>query len=81
MLRNLKIDAKIHKGLLLAWAGMFVDAVVPDPSWSGDLSKAYMLSKASGQDTHRIAASAVSQKIIVTAVAVGAMILGLVLLT
>jgi uncharacterized protein (TIRG00374 family) len=80
LLRNLDIEAKISRVLLFAWAGMFFDAVVPDPGWSGDLSKAYMLSKASGQEAGRIVASVVGQKIIVMAVTVVDLILGLALL-
>jgi uncharacterized protein (TIRG00374 family) len=77
LLRNLSIKTKIREVLLFAWAGMFFDAVVPDPGWSGDLSKAYMLSKASGQEPGRVVASVISQKIIVTVVTVVSLILGL----
>jgi uncharacterized protein (TIRG00374 family) len=59
---------------------MFFDAAFPDPGWSGDLSKAYMLSKASGQGPGRIVASVIGEKIIVMAVTVIDLILGLALL-
>jgi uncharacterized protein (TIRG00374 family) len=81
LLHNLNIKTKIREVLLFAWAGMFFDSVIPDPGWSGDLSKAYMLSKASGQEPGRIVASVVSQKIIVTAITVVSLILGLAILT
>jgi len=81
LLRNLDIKTKIREVLLFTWAGMFFDSVVPDPGWSGDLSKAYMLSKASCQEPGRIIASVVSQKVIVAAVTIGSLIFGLVLLT
>jgi len=80
LLHNLDIKTKIREALLFSWAGMFFDSVVPDPGWSGDISKAYMLSKSSGQEPGRIVASVVSQKIIVTAVTVGSLISGLALL-
>lgn len=80
LLRNLDIKTKIREALLYSWAGMFFDSVVPDPGWSGDITKAYMLSKSSGQEPGRIVASIVSQKIIVTAVTVGSLIFGLALL-
>ena len=80
LLRNLNVNARIQKVLLLAWAGMFFDATVPDPGWSGDLSKAYMLAKTTGQDTGRIAAAVVGQKIIGMVITVVDLILGLVLL-
>ena len=59
---------------------MFFDATVPEPGWSGDLTKAYMLAKTSDQDAGRIVASVVSQKIIGMVVTVVGLILGLVLL-
>jgi len=80
LLSNLDIKTKIREALLFAWAGMFFDSVVPDPGWSGDITKAYMLSKSSGQEPGRIVASVVSQKIIVTAVTAGSLIFGLALL-
>ena len=80
LLRNLDIKTKIREVLLFAWAGMFFDSVVPDPGWSGDLSKAYMLCKSSGEEPGRIVASVVSQKIIVTVVTVVSLVFGLVLL-
>ncbi len=80
MLRNLRIRIGIRQALLYAWAGMFFDAVIPDPGWSGDLSKAYMLSKASGRDAGEIIASVVGQKVIVMAVTIVNLILGVVLL-
>jgi uncharacterized protein (TIRG00374 family) len=81
LLSNLDIKTKIREALLYAWAGMFFDSVVPDPGWSGDITKAYMLSKSSGQEPGRIMASVVSQKVIVTAVTMGSLIFGLALLT
>lgn len=81
LLFNLDIKTKIREALLFSWAGMFFDSVVPDPGWSGDITKAYMLSKSSGQEPGRIMASVVSQKVIVTAVTMGSLIFGLALLT
>jgi uncharacterized protein (TIRG00374 family) len=80
LLHNLNVDTKIRKVLLYSWAGMFFDAVAPDPGWSGDISKAYMLSKDSGQDPGRIMASVVGQKIITTAATAISLVLGLILL-
>jgi uncharacterized protein (TIRG00374 family) len=80
MLRNLHIKIRTRQALVYAWAGMFFDAIVPDPGWSGDLSKAYMLSKASGQEAGGIVASVVGQKIIIMAVTIVDLLLGLVLL-
>jgi uncharacterized protein (TIRG00374 family) len=81
LLRNIGIKINVRRALTFTWVGLFFDSVVPDPGWSGDLSKAYMLSKDSGEDSGRIAASVVGQKIIVMGVTVLDLFLGLVLLT
>jgi uncharacterized protein (TIRG00374 family) len=80
LLHNLHIETTMRKVLLYAWAGMFFDAVSPDPGWSGDISKAYMLSKDTGEDTGRVMASVVGQKVIVTGATVISLILGLIIL-
>jgi uncharacterized protein (TIRG00374 family) len=80
LLSNLSVKVRVRRTFLLAWAGMFFDTVVPDPGWSGDLSKAYMLVKTSDQDPGKIVASVVSQKIISMIVTVANLAVGLVLL-
>ncbi len=77
LLRNLNIRTTIRRTFLLTWAGYFFDATLPEPGWSGDLSKAYMLSKKSGEDMGKIVASVISQKIIGMVVTVFALTLGL----
>jgi uncharacterized protein (TIRG00374 family) len=62
------------------WVGIFFDYVIPDPGWSGDLAKAYMFTKTSGQDGGKVMASVVGQKVIVMMVTVLDLVLGLVLL-
>ena len=80
LLRNLNVKARISRVLLLMWSGLFFDVVVPEPGFSGDLSKAYMLAKTYGEDPGRIVASVVSQKIISIVITVVSLFLGLFLL-
>ncbi len=76
LLGNLKIQTSMRRTLLLTWAGYFFDATLPEPGWSGDISKAYMLSKKSDGDVGKTVASVVSQKIIGMAVTVVLLVLG-----
>jgi uncharacterized protein (TIRG00374 family) len=80
LLGSLGVKTRIQTALLFMLVGMFFDVIVPDPGWSGDLSKAYMLAKASGQDGGSIAASVAGQKVIAMGVTVLDLILGLALL-
>jgi uncharacterized protein (TIRG00374 family) len=81
LLNNLSIKVTVGTALLFMWTGLFFDATVPDPGWSGDLSKAYMLAKTANVDTARIVASVVGQKIIGLVITVIDLVLGLVLLS
>jgi len=81
LLSNLSIKVSVGTALLFMWTGLFFDATIPDPGWSGDLSKAYMLSKASNLNCARIVATVVGQKIIGLAITVIDLVLGLILLS
>lgn len=80
LLSNLSVKTSIRRVLFFMWVGMFFDVTVPEPGWSGDLSKAYMLAKSSGQESGRIVASVVGQKVIGMVVTIVDLILGVVLL-
>ena len=79
LLTNLSIKISVRRAFLFTWVGTFVDAVVPG-GWTGDLSKAYLISKASSQDTGKIAASVIGQKVLVIMITLSNLILGLTLL-
>lgn len=81
ILNNLSIKVRIRSSFLFVWAGMFFDVVIPEPGWTGDFSRAYMMSKDSGQEAGKIVASIIGQKILVMAVTLGDFVLGFVLLT
>jgi len=76
LLNNLNVQTSIRRTVILTFAGYFLDATLPDPGWSGDISKAYMLSKKSGEDVGKTVASVVGQKIISMAVTIFILILG-----
>lgn len=80
LLRNLGINMKIQRVLLLTWVGSFFDAVVPEPGLTGDFSKAYLMAKTSDKDPGRIAASVVGHKILVIAITMADLALGSILL-
>ncbi len=63
----------------LSWVGIFVDAIVPS-GWSGDVFKAYLLSKDSGVDGSKTAASIVVKKVFELLMTLAALLFGLVLL-
>ena len=76
LLKSLKVQTNIRRVLLLTWAGYFFDATLPEPGWSGDITKAYILSKNTEEYVGKTVASVVSQKIISMAVTILILILG-----
>jgi len=69
----------LSKFFLIAWIGDFVDILVPAESISGEVSKAYLMSKSSGDDIGKVVASIVSHRILSMAVTIGSLIAGLLL--
>ncbi len=80
LLGNLQVKVDVVRILLFTWAGYFFDATLPEPGWSGDITKAYMLSKKTDQEIGKTVASVVSQKIIGMAVTIGILVVGFLLL-
>jgi uncharacterized protein (TIRG00374 family) len=80
LLGNLQVKVGVRRSLLFTLAGYFFDATLPEPGWSGDITKAYMLSKKTNQEVGKTVASVVSQKIIGMAVTIGILVVGFSLL-
>jgi len=79
ILHQLSVKTTYRRVFGLSWVGIFVDAIVPS-GWSGDVFKAYMLSKDRGVDGSKTAASIVVKKVFELIVTLAALVLGLVLL-
>ncbi len=60
----LHIKSAFRKTFAFIWVGSFVDLVIPAESFSGELSKIYLMSKNSGEDMGKVAASVVSHRIL-----------------
>jgi len=63
-LRPLSVNVAFRKTFLFAWIGVFVDLLIPAESISGDASKAYLMTKDSGENAGKVVASVVSHRIL-----------------
>jgi uncharacterized protein (TIRG00374 family) len=79
ILRRLSVQTTFRRVFTLSWVGIFVDAIVPS-GWSGDLFKAYLLSKDQGVDGSKTAASIVVKKVFELLMTLAALFCGLALL-
>src|SRR3990170_2626161 len=79
LLNYVKIKLGFRRTYVLYWVGVFVDNLVPG-GWSGDLFKAYLLSRDPELDTGKAVASVVAKNVYEAIFNLGSMILGLTLL-
>jgi uncharacterized protein (TIRG00374 family) len=79
LLNSVSIKLGFRRTYVLYWVGVFVDNLIPG-GWSGDLFKAYLLSRDPELDTGRAVASVVAKNVYEAIFNLGSMILGLILL-
>lgn len=81
LLANLSIKIKIRQALVFVYAGMFIDSLVPEPAnISGDLVKAYLVSRVTGESSGKATASVIGHKTLGIIITVGNLLIGLILL-
>ncbi len=79
LLKSVGIKLGFRRTYVLYWVGVFVDNLVPG-GWSGDLFKAYLLSRDPELESGKAVASVVAKNLYEAIFNLGSMILGLVLL-
>jgi len=76
LLNLLSIRTAFQKTFLFTWIGTFVDLLVPAESVSGEISRAYLMSKSSGGDAGKVLASVISHRILSMTITLSGLILG-----
>jgi len=64
LLRPLSIKVSFKKTMIITWVGAFVEFFVPSESIGEDVSKSYLMTKESGENTGKVVASVLGQRII-----------------
>ncbi len=75
LLNLLSIRATFRKAFLYVWIGTFVDLLIPMESVSGEVSKAYLMSKNSNANSGKVVASIVSHRILSMIITLGGLII------
>lgn len=78
LLSLLSVKTHFLKTYQFIWVENFVDLVVPGEPISGDTSRAYLMSKESGESYGKVVASVVGHRILATTVAAGGLIISIV---
>ncbi len=63
ILRPLSIKVSFMKTMMITWVGAFVEFFVPSESIGEDVSKSYLMAKESGENTGKVVASVLGQRI------------------
>jgi len=64
LLHPLSIKVGFIKTLLITWVGAFIEFFVPSEAIGEDVSKSYLMAKESGENTGKVVASVLGQRII-----------------
>lgn len=75
LLRPLSINAPFRKTLLITWVGIFVEFFVPSSSIGEDVSRTYLMTKESGENTGKVAASVLGHRILSMIITLGTLII------
>lgn len=81
LLGLLSIRVSFQKVLSFIWIGSFVDILVPAESVSGEITRAYLMSKDSGGNVGRIAMSVIGHRVLSTTISLVGLIAGSTLFT
>jgi uncharacterized protein (TIRG00374 family) len=74
LLRPLAVRVAFRKSLLFSVIGCFVDLLVPAESISGDAARIYLMTKESGENTGKVVASIIGNRIIAMAISLGSLV-------
>jgi uncharacterized protein (TIRG00374 family) len=79
-LRLLSIKVPLRKTMVCSWVGVLVELLVPAESISGDATKAYVMTKGSGENAGTVVASVVGHRILAMIIPLGSLIFSFALL-
>lgn len=75
LLRILSVRSSFLKTFQFIWVGSFVDLLVPAESISGDISRAYLMSKESGDNAGKVVASIIGHRILAMTITLAGLVI------
>jgi uncharacterized protein (TIRG00374 family) len=80
LLIPLSIKVSLKKAFIYVWAGTFVDLLIPAESVTGEVTRAYLMSKEPDVNPGKVIASLVSQRLLGTVTTIATLLAGLLML-
>jgi len=75
LLHILSVKCSFLKAFQIVWIGCFVDLLVPAESISGDISRAYLMSKESREDAGKVVASVIAHRVLSMTITLGGLVI------
>jgi len=75
LLHLLSVKCSFIKSFQIVWIGSFVDLLVPAESISGDISRAYLMSKESGENAGKVVASVIGHRVLSMTITLGGLVI------
>jgi len=77
LLNYLSVKLSVVKSFLYVWYGIFVDALIPGESISGEISKLYLITREDSTVSGKVVASFVTQRLISMTVNIASLLIGI----
>ncbi|HKZ93091.1 MAG TPA: flippase-like domain-containing protein [Candidatus Bathyarchaeia archaeon] len=74
LLHVLSVKCSFLKAFQIVWVGSFVDLLVPAESVSGDISRVYLMSKESSENTGKVVASVIGHRVLSMTMTLGGLV-------
>ncbi|HVP41585.1 MAG TPA: lysylphosphatidylglycerol synthase transmembrane domain-containing protein, partial [Candidatus Krumholzibacteriaceae bacterium] len=80
LMRALSVRVSIEKTYAFMWVSIFVDSLIPAESVSGEISRAYLMSKEPNAETGKVVVSLVIHRVIMVLITIATLLMGTLIL-
>jgi uncharacterized protein (TIRG00374 family) len=76
LMRALSVKVSLKKTYAFMWISIFIDSIIPAESVSGEISRAYLMSKEPNADTGKVVVSLVIHRVIMVLITIATLLAG-----
>jgi uncharacterized protein (TIRG00374 family) len=80
LMRALSVKVSVGKTYAFMWVSIFVDSLIPAESVSGEISRAYLMSKEPNAETGKVVVSLVTHRVIMVLITIATLLAGTLIL-
>lgn len=80
LMRALSVKVSLKKTYAFMWISIFIDSIIPAESVSGEISRAYLMSKEPNADTGKVVVSLVIHRVLMVLITIATLLSGVLML-